>query len=120
MVRSPNPQKVALWQSHIDAQAVSGLSIAAFCKEHQISVQSFYQWKRKLQTEDSQPNASSTTQATITPSATTSFVQLLPSRSIARSEATMEIHFPSGAWMKLPSDNPALVQAVLSALRSEL
>ena len=106
MVRSPNPQKVSLWQSHIDAQAVSVLSIATFYKGQQISVQTFYQWKRELQTEDSKPNASSTPQTTAAPSTATCFVQLLPSRPIARSEAIREIHFPSGACMKQPSDKP--------------
>ena len=90
-VRSPNPQNVSLWQSHIDAQAVSGLSIATYCKEQQVSAQSFYQWKRKLQTEDSKQNESSTLQSTAAPSVTTSFVQLLLSRPIHEQKADQGI-----------------------------
>lgn len=36
------------WQSLIDKQAGSGLTAAAFCREHQINRDRFYHWHRRL------------------------------------------------------------------------
>jgi hypothetical protein len=38
----------ALWQAHIDAQMISGLSQAGYCRQHGISAGSFSAWKQKL------------------------------------------------------------------------
>ena len=38
----------AQWQAHIDAQMVSVLSQAAYCRQHGISAGSFSAWKQKL------------------------------------------------------------------------
>jgi len=37
------------WAELIEAQATSGLSIAAFCRERRLGANSFYQWRRKLE-----------------------------------------------------------------------
>jgi len=36
------------WRKVIRDQAASGLSIAAFCREHQVPAASFFAWRRKL------------------------------------------------------------------------
>ena len=36
------------WQQRLDRFASSGLSVAAFCRTEELSVQSFYYWKRRL------------------------------------------------------------------------
>ena len=41
-------QKRQLWIERIDAQRSSGLSIAEFCKLHQLHQVSFYNWRKKL------------------------------------------------------------------------
>jgi len=38
----------ALWRGHVLAQADSGLSAAAYCREHGLDVKAFYRWKRAL------------------------------------------------------------------------
>jgi transposase-like protein len=38
----------AQWQAHIDAQTISGLSQAVYCRQHGISAGSFSAWKQKL------------------------------------------------------------------------
>ena len=38
----------AQWQAHIDAQMISGLSQAGYCRQHGISAGSFSAWKQKL------------------------------------------------------------------------
>ena len=36
------------WQTHIDQQAQSGLSIQAYCKEKGLTASNFYTWRKKL------------------------------------------------------------------------
>jgi hypothetical protein len=38
------------WQTLIQQQSVSGSSVRAFCKQHQIGDQSFYHWRKRLAT----------------------------------------------------------------------
>jgi len=37
------------WQSVIRKQQASGMSVSAFCRQHEVPESSFYSWKRKLQ-----------------------------------------------------------------------
>ena len=41
--RSPNQ-----WQQHIDNQQASGLTIAAYCQQHQLATSNFYHWRSQL------------------------------------------------------------------------
>ena len=43
-----NSARVQLWQERLNRQAVSALTIAEFCAREDVSVPSFYQWKRRL------------------------------------------------------------------------
>ena len=36
------------WRSLISQQAASGMSVSAFCRQHEVPESSFYSWKRKL------------------------------------------------------------------------
>ena len=36
------------WQQHIHDQLHSGLSINAYCEQHQLAPSNFYQWRSKL------------------------------------------------------------------------
>ncbi len=38
-----------VWQQVLEEYRQSNLSVAAFCSQKSLSVQSFYQWRRKLQ-----------------------------------------------------------------------
>jgi putative transposase len=40
--------KEASWSEHLARQAMSGKSIAAFCRDEAISVGNFYAWRTKL------------------------------------------------------------------------
>jgi transposase-like protein len=37
------------WAELIESQSTSGRSIAAFCREHGLSANSFYRWRRRLE-----------------------------------------------------------------------
>jgi hypothetical protein len=46
-------QRTAQWRTLVDEQAASGLSAAAFCREHGISLQRFYGWRRRFREQQS-------------------------------------------------------------------
>ena len=48
MSRTSNPRIRQVWQTRIDDQPNSGLSIARFCDQQGCSEASFYHWKRRL------------------------------------------------------------------------
>jgi hypothetical protein len=41
-------ERVTHWQRRAQEQAQSGMSAAAFCKDHQINLQRFYSWRRRF------------------------------------------------------------------------
>ncbi|MEJ2726881.1 MAG: hypothetical protein P8175_20055 [Deltaproteobacteria bacterium] len=41
-------ERVTHWQRRVQEQAQSGMSAAAFCKDHQINLQRFYSWRRRF------------------------------------------------------------------------
>lgn len=47
------PEKCVYWKQQLTAQALSGLSKAAFCQQKQLSLPTFYYWAKKLNTEPS-------------------------------------------------------------------
>jgi len=42
----------AYWRARIAEQEQSGVAVARFCKDHGISEQSFYVWRKRLRKED--------------------------------------------------------------------
>jgi hypothetical protein len=41
-------ERVTHWRRRVQEQAQSGMSAAAFCKDHQINLQRFYSWRRRF------------------------------------------------------------------------
>ena len=46
-------ERSAHWRNLVSKQIESGLTAAAFCREHQINPGRFYHWRRRLQEEES-------------------------------------------------------------------
>lgn len=89
------------WAERLQRFADSGLSVVAFCQAERIPTQSFYYWKRKL---DSQISDAPTAPARLLP------IRLLPSCPI-------EVVLPSGIVLKLSAGcDLDLLRNVLSAL----
>jgi len=65
-------ERVTHWQGLVQDQAQSGVSAAAFCKENQLNIQTFYAWRRRFKTE-SDTNV------------TGAFLELVPSSKIQES-----------------------------------
>lgn len=45
-------EKIDHWREVLKQQALSGLSAAAFCREHNVSKDRFYWWKRRFRREE--------------------------------------------------------------------
>lgn len=43
-----NPAKRAWWQVHVDAHGKSGLTVARYCRNHRLTVDTFTKWRREL------------------------------------------------------------------------
>jgi transposase-like protein len=48
MARRRNLERERYWRGVIRQQRASGLGISAFCREHEVPLSSFFQWRRKL------------------------------------------------------------------------
>ena len=48
MTRRQNLERQEYWQGVIRQQGNSGLSISAFCRDHEVAEGSFFYWRRKL------------------------------------------------------------------------
>jgi transposase-like protein len=49
MARQRNLERERYWRGVIREQGASGLGVSAFCREHEVPLSSFFQWRRKLQ-----------------------------------------------------------------------
>ncbi|WP_197441446.1 IS66 family insertion sequence element accessory protein TnpA [Thalassoglobus neptunius] len=83
------------WVEWIEQQPGTGLSVAEFCDAVGVSTNSFYRWRAKL----SQAQVDSNVSAQFVP------LTLVGSTSV-------EIEFPCGAVMRVPSENVVLRQVL--------
>jgi hypothetical protein len=101
-----------LWRERLARFARSKKTVVAFCAAEQVSVQTFYQWKRKLAAESSgrrsrQLNASSSVNRV---------GAFLPVR--IEGATLVELELPNGARVRVPaSDLTALGAAIAAAGR---
>lgn len=92
------------WRSHIDAWQRSGLSQAAYCREHELVKCRFTYWKNKLQQGHSSP--------AVRPAS--GFVPV----EIIDAEPAFTVRLPNGVILEGVCDkNLALVQQLISVWR---
>jgi hypothetical protein len=48
-MRSKDTSQPQIMQAHIAACKLSGLTVVAYCSQHQIKVHQYYYWQKKLQ-----------------------------------------------------------------------
>ena len=53
MGRRPSEERRRYWRDLLTRGRRSGLSVAAFCRRHEVSPAAFYRWKRRLAGETS-------------------------------------------------------------------
>src|SRR5262245_2129861 len=91
------------WQQRLDRFPTCGLSVAAFCRSEDISVQSFYYWKRRL---------------TAAPPSPTPGPRLLPVHLLA-GPVPVEVVLATGIILRLgPGCDLAFVRSLVDALGS--
>lgn len=103
---SRSEEKEKYWREHVSAWRNSGLSVRAYCQQHDVIETSFYAWRRELaiRERETSPRAQSNSKAVVKDSRgrsiPTHFAELEPTR-ITRSETQ------SGTgWSQLSGSNP--------------
>lgn len=91
MPRSSSPARRVLWQKRMDRFRRSQLSVTEFCRREQISMPSFYQWRKKLAANQPPP---------VQPDEAR-FVPVVLSDSLGQKPATLRL--PGGASIELPA-----------------
>ena len=84
------------WRDLIAEQERSGVTVAEFCRLKDVAEASFYQWRRKLSSEQKAGQAK-------TPNSESPFVPV----SI-KGTTEVEIALPCGATLRVPHDGPVL------------
>ena len=90
--RRTTPKQRAHWLAQFEQ---SNLNAAAFCREHQISYQSFLTWRRKAQTDEASPS----------PEFIKVDVPIVATTPTTR-ESIVELTFPGGLILRI-SPQPA-------------
>ena len=100
--------KATEWRRRIRRFSQSKLTVAAFCKKEQVSVPSFYQWRRKL-------SGSSTGRRTGKPKASSAF------RSVALVTPghVVSVMLACGTRIEVPSESTEAVRESRHAKRSD-
>lgn len=97
-------ERSAYWQSLVDKQAESGLTGAAFCREHQINRNRFYYWRRHFRNKasiEASPGG---------------FVELVPYPK--KTSAGIYIHISNGFRIEVDRDfDPVTLRAAILAVR---
>lgn len=106
MVRGSSLAKRLAWQARLQRFVSGGpVSVAAFCRQEQVSVPSFYAWRKKLSQQDAaaaiDPSISANGKVA-KPVRAQAFVPLHVTAS-APSADTLEIRLPNGAQLRCPS-----------------
>jgi hypothetical protein len=88
---SRRPQGASEWASHLEAQARSGLGVAAYCRQAGISEWSFYYWRKRR----------AAASGTLVPQSQPSFVEVL--RTAPATAVGYRVEFRNGHALQIPS-----------------
>ena len=95
-------ERITHWRTVIKKQATSGLSAAAFCREHDISIHQFRWWKRRFKKDNPQSKESG-------------FFQLVPF-SISQ-HSGIRIRLKNGVAIEVEQGfNPHTLRGVIDAI----
>ena len=107
---SRDPVREQHWRERVTAWAASGLSVRAFCQQHQLTETTFHHWRRELRDRDDA--AASPARPRFVP------VTVLPAAEPVASSATLavEVRCPSGHVVSLPNADVATLRSLFAAL----
>ncbi len=100
-------QRVQLWMERITECRSSGMSVRAWCREHEISEKTYYYWQRRLY------------QQMISTAETVRFAEIsCQEETVPNSGATVKISL-SGTTVEIyPGADSQMIQTILQALRT--
>ena len=111
MVRQSNPNTEQRWKKLLAKLQQSGLTVAEFCRQENVSPASIYQWKKRLGMGSLQANRRSAAAPTAKPSpAPARFVEITVHRS-----NRIEMELASGVKIYIPADQ---LDALAAAIRA--
>ena len=96
-------ERTAHWRGLVDEQAESGLSAAAFCRDHHLKLPQFYRWRSRLRSVEGN-------------SASNGFLELA-SRTVQPSGSGIRIHLGNGLSIELERlFDPLTLRTAIEAL----
>ena len=105
MARSASSHKRSEWRQRLGRFAQSKSSVAEFCQREEVSVASFYQWRKKLAAALAEPEK---------PPRHVTAASFIPVEVIAASD--LQVAFPNGTRLTVPARDHALVRVLVEAL----
>lgn len=127
-MRRRNAARWAYWRQVLADHRSSGLSIAEFCRQRQLNQASFYDWRKKLASIDTDEvsaavdrNVDSASRSIAAPVSSPLFVSLpiadSESRPSPASRSSFEVELPNGINIRVPSQfNASELTTLLQAI----
>jgi hypothetical protein len=111
------------WSALLAEQATSDLSVTEFCRQKNVTRESFYHWRKKLKSEEASPGESEFKEPTVAeffaklsePSPRAQQRDPFVPLTIVR-PSMLEVDLPCGATLRLPDGNERLLRQVLQIL----
>jgi hypothetical protein len=101
------------WAAHVAAWQSSGVSQAAYCRRHGLSLGSFGYWRRQLRTDRDEPDAGVPEARALLP------IHMAPMATSPLSSWGVEVCLSNGLRVRLPGlDDAASVVSLVRALSS--
>ncbi len=117
MSRVASPEKRAEWRRRLERFERSNLTVLEFCNREAVSMAFYYYWRRQLQ---SSPPTSAVDVATSRPPIGDLFVPLQvtssPGRTLDPFADRIEVQFPNGVQLSLPTHDSQWVRTTLATL----
>lgn len=115
MRKGASEERRRYWREIIERQPTSGLNITQFCAQAGVSQNSFYVWKRRLRLRVSRERKTRAKSSLLVP------VQLIPDVPSPATRQPIEVAWPSGLVLRIPTpcDAPTL-QEVFQLLAAML
>ncbi len=123
MARTVDYDYQGVWRSRLRRFETCGLTVTKFCDDEEISVASFYHWRKRLAAQQADSRLRpACVQVSATPTAKKDSVPSLPFVPVQvrpTAVAAIEIHLPNGARVCLPGGDAELLRvAIESAARA--
>ena len=117
MGRAADPELARWWRELIERADASSLTIIEFCRRHEVSTASYYNWRRKFLEADQECRELGARREPER-DGDGAFLPVNVSETEVRSEQclTVRIALPQGARIDIPAAERALVLSVVAAL----